>query len=186
MSVAISALILFTVFFVLLFLGMPISVSITVSSLATILMHLPWNQSAFIVMQKMNNGIDSFSLLAVPLFIFAGNIMNNGGIARRLIRLAQVAVGRVPGSLAQTNVVGNMLFGSLSGSAVAAAAAIGGTLNKMQKEEGYDPAYSTAVNIASAPTGLLIPPTTAFIVYSAIAGGCRCRHYSWLAMCRAF
>lgn len=171
MSVAASAVILFLVFLVLLFLGIPISVAIVISSLSTALFFLPADQASFIVMQKMNNGVDSFTLLAVPLFIFAGNIMNNGGIARRLIRFAQLLAGRVPGSLAQTNVLGNMLFGALSGSAVAAAAAIGGTMNDMEREEGYDPAYAASVNIASAPVGLLIPPTTAFIVYSMIAGG---------------
>lgn len=122
-------------------------------------------------MQKMNNGVDNFNLIAIPLFILAGNIMNNGGIAGRLIRLAQLMSGRVPGSLAQTNILGNMLFAALSGSAVASAAAIGGTLNPMQKKQGYDPAFSAAANIASAPTGLIIPPTAAFIVYSTIAGG---------------
>ena len=171
MTIGLSAVVLFVAFLVLLFLGVPISVGLAISSILTLVFYLPWDQAAFIVMQKMNNGVDSFSLLAVPLFIFAGNIMNNGGIARRLINFAQIMVGRVPGSLMQTNVVANMLFGALSGSAVAAAAAVGSTMYEMEKEEGYDPALATAVNIASAPTGLLIPPTTAFIVYSTIAGG---------------
>lgn len=171
MSIALSAIILFVVFGILLFWGCPISISILVSSIATALSNLSWDQITFITMQKMNGGIESFSLLAVPLFILAGNIMNNGGIARRLINFAKLLSGRVPGSLAQTNVLGNMLFGALSGSAVASAAAIGGALNPMEEEEGYDPAFSTCVNIASAPTGLLIPPTSAFIVYSTVAGG---------------
>ncbi|MFF0944025.1 TRAP transporter large permease [Kocuria sp. CPCC 205300] len=171
MSVALAIAVLFGVFFLLLFAGVPISVSIAISSMMTALFFLSWEQSTFVVMQSMNLGTESFTLLAVPLFIFAGNIMNNGGIARRLIDLAQVLAGRIPGSLAHTNVLGNMLFGSLSGSAVAAAAAVGGTLHQRQKDEGYDPAFSTAVNVASAPTGLLIPPTAAVIVYSTIAGG---------------
>lgn len=171
MNIFIATILLFVIFGILLFLGCPISVSIVIASIATALADLSWNQVVFIVMQKMNSGIESFSLLAVPLFILAGNIMNNGGIARRLIRFAKLLSGRVPGSLAQTNALGNMLFGALSGSAVAAAAAIGGTLNPMEEEEGYEPAFSTCVNIASAPAGLLIPPTSAFIVYSTIAGG---------------
>lgn len=171
MSLALSTVLLFGVFAALLFLGIPISIAILISSISTALMNLPWDQVSFIVMQKMNGGVESFSLLAVPLFILAGNIMNNGGIARKLINFAKILSGRVPGALAQTNVLGNMLFGALSGSAVAAAAAIGGTLNPMEEEEGYDPAFATCVNIASAPTGLLIPPTSAFIVYSTIAGG---------------
>lgn len=171
MSLALSTVLLFGVFAALLFLGIPISIAILISSISTALMNLPWDQVSFIVMQKMNGGVESFSLLAVPLFILAGNIMNNGGIARKLINFAKILSGKVPGALAQTNVLGNMLFGALSGSAVAAAAAIGGTLNPMEEEEGYDPAFATCVNIASAPTGLLIPPTSAFIVYSTIAGG---------------
>ena len=171
MNIAITALVLFGVFAVLLILGCPISISIAISSIATTLVNLPWDQTSFIVMQKMNSGVESFSLLAVPLFILAGNIMNNGGIARRLIRFAQLLSGRIPGSLAHTNVLANMFFGALSGSAVAAASAIGGIMAPMEEEEGYDPAFSTCVNIASAPTGLLVPPTSAFIVYSTVAGG---------------
>ena len=171
MNIAITALVLFGVFVVLLILGCPISLSIAISSIATTLVNLPWDQTSFIVMQKMNSGVESFSLLAVPLFILAGNIMNNGGIARRLIRFAQLLSGRIPGSLAHTNVLANMFFGALSGSAVAAASAIGGIMAPMEEEEGYDPAFATCVNIASAPTGLLIPPTSAFIVYSTVAGG---------------
>ena len=119
----------------------------------------------------MVTGIDSFSLLAVPLFILSGNIMNNGGIARRLVNFAQVIGGRLPGSLAHANILGNMLFGSLSGSAVASAAAIGGTMIPIQKSEGYDVPYSAAVNIASSPTGMLIPPSGSLILYSLVAGG---------------
>ena len=100
-----------------------------------------------------------------------GNIMNNGGIAKRLVNFAQLFVGKIPGSMAQANILGNMLFGALSGSSVAAASAMGGCISPIEEENGYDPAYSAAANIASAPTGLLIPPTSAFIVYSTVAGG---------------
>ncbi|VEI44589.1 TRAP dicarboxylate transporter subunit DctM [Actinobacillus equuli] len=119
----------------------------------------------------MASGLDSFSLLAIPFFILAGNIMNRGGIAIRLIEFAKVLGGRLPGSLAHVNVLANMMFGSISGSAVAAAAAVGGTMAPLQKKEGYDPAFSAAVNITSSPTGLLIPPSNTFIVYSLISGG---------------
>ncbi len=102
MNIAITALVLFGVFAILLILGCPISISIAISSIATTLINLPWDQTSFIVMQKMNSGVESFSLLAVPLFILAGNIMNNGGIARRLINFAQLLTGRVPGSLVNT------------------------------------------------------------------------------------
>lgn len=171
MSTMTVTLLLFGTFFVLLAVGVPIAIGISVAAFASILMILPPDQAIFVVMQKMNTGLESFTLLAIPLFILAGNIMNNGGIAKRLIALAELVTGRVPGSLVHTNIVGNMLFGALSGSAVAAAAAIGGTMSKQQRERGYDPAFTAAANIASAPSGLLIPPTTAFIVYSMIAGG---------------
>lgn len=171
MNIALTTLILFVVFGILLFLGCPISVSIVISSIVTAMSSLSWDQITFITMQKMNSGVESFSLLAVPLFILAGNIMNNGGIAKRLVNFAKLFCGWIPGSLAQANVLGNMLFGALSGSSVAAASAMGGCIYPIQKEEGYDPAFATAVNIASAPTGLLIPPTSAFIVYSTVAGG---------------
>lgn len=171
MSIGVTTALLFIVFGILLFLGVPISVSIIVSSIVTAMSTLSWDQITFITMQKMNSGVESFSLLAIPLFILAGNIMNNGGIARRLIAFAQLFVGKIPGNLAQANILGNMLFGALSGSSVAAASAMGGCINPTEKEQGYDPAFSAAANIASAPTGLLIPPTSAFIVYSTVAGG---------------
>lgn len=171
MNIALTTVILFAVFGILLFLGCPISVSIVISSIVTAMSSLSWDQITFITMQKMNSGVESFSLLAIPLFILAGNIMNNGGIARRLVNFAKLFVGWIPGSLAQANIVGNMLFGALSGSSVAAASTMGGCIYPIQKEEGYDPAFATAANIASAPTGLLIPPTSAFIVYSTVAGG---------------
>ena len=119
----------------------------------------------------MASGIDSFSMLAVPFFILAGQLMSSGGIARKLINLAMLILGKVPGSLALTNIAGNAMFGSLSGSGIAAATAIGGVMNPLEKEEGYDPGFSAATNIATAPVGQLIPPTNSFIVYSAASGG---------------
>ena len=97
--------------------------------------------------------------------------MNNGGIAQKLVNFSMLFVGRVPGALAHTNVLGNALFGSISSSAIAASTAIGGVLIPQQVNEGYDRKFATAVNIASAPTGMVIPPSTAFIMYSLVAGG---------------
>ncbi len=164
-------LVLFGTFFVFLGLGVPISFAIGVSSLLTVMLQLPFDAAIAVISQKMASGLDSFALLAIPFFILAGNIMNQGGIAIRLIEFAKVIGGRLPGSLAHVNVIANMMFGSISGSAVAAAAAVGGTMSPLQKKEGYDPAYSAAVNITSCPTGLLIPPSNTFIVYSLISGG---------------
>jgi tripartite ATP-independent transporter DctM subunit len=164
-------IVLFGSFFCFLSLGVPISFAIGVSSLLTIMLQLPFDASIAVISQKMASGLDSFALLAIPFFILAGNIMNQGGIAMRLIDFAKVLGGRLPGSLSHVNVLANMMFGSISGSAVASAAAVGGTMSPLQKKEGYDPAYSAAVNITSCPTGLLIPPSNTFIVYSLISGG---------------
>lgn len=162
---------LFGSFFIFLALGIPVSFAIGISSLLTIFLSLPFDPAIAVISQKMASGLDSFTLLAIPFFILAGNIMNSGGIAMRLINLAKVMAGRLPGSLAHCNVLANMMFGSISGSAVASAAAVGGTMAPMQRKEGYSPAYSAAVNIASCPSGLLIPPSNTLIVYSLVSGG---------------
>ncbi len=164
-------IVLFGTFFIFLGLGVPISFGIAISSLLTVMLSLPFDAAIAVISQKLASGLDSFSLLAIPFFILAGNIMNQGGIALRLINFAKVLGGQLPGSLAHVNVLANMMFGSISGSAVASAAAVGGTMSPLQKKEGYDPAYSAAVNITSCPTGLLIPPSNTFIVYSLISGG---------------
>lgn len=170
MTLTAGLLLLFS-FFLLLLIGVPIAISIGGASIITMLILFPFDIAVFTSAQKMVSGLDSFTLLAIPFFILSGIIMNNGGIAVRLINLAKIIAGRMPGSLAHTNVVGNALFGSISGSAVAAAAGIGGVMSPLQEKEGYDRTYSAAVNIASAPTGLLIPPSGLLIVYSLVSGG---------------
>ncbi|WP_410216589.1 TRAP transporter large permease [Paracoccus sp. (in: a-proteobacteria)] len=166
-----ASLILISVFGVLTALGIPLALSITAAAIAAVLLVVPFDMALFTSAQKMLASLDSFSLLAVPFFILSGVIMNSGGIAVRLVDFAKLIAGRIPGSLAQTNIAGNMLFGSISGSAIAASTSIGGVMVPMQKREGYDPGFAAAVNIASAPTGMLIPPSTAFIIYSLVAGG---------------
>ena len=166
-----AAIVLVVIFFFMLAMSVPISFSIIASALITIIMFLNPQFGMFISAQKMASGIDSFSMLAVPFFILAGQLMSSGGIARKMINLAMLILGKVPGSLALTNIAGNTMFGSLSGSGIAAATAIGGVMNQMEKEEGYDPGFAAATNIATAPVGQLIPPTNSFIVYSAASGG---------------
>ncbi|MGF7452801.1 TRAP transporter large permease [Pasteurella bettyae] len=166
-----TVIVLCTTFFTLLFIGVPISFSIGIASLITVMMSVSFDAAITVITQKMASGLDSFSLLAIPFFILAGNIMNRGGIALRLIEFAKVIGDRLPGSLAHVNVLANMMFGSISGSAVASGAAMGGIMSPLQRKEGYDPAFSAAVNISSCPTGLLIPPSNTFIVYSLITGG---------------
>ena len=155
---------------ILLLIGVPISISIGLSSTLSMMLILPFEGAMTTAAQRLFIGTNSFSLLAIPFFILAGNIMNNGGIAIRLVNCAKIMSGRLPGSLAQSNIVANMLFGAISGSGVAAAAAVGGTMAPLQEKEGYSKEFSTAVNIASAPTGMLIPPSNTLIVYSTVAG----------------
>ena len=166
-----ASLILIAVFGALTLIGVPLAVSITAAAIAAVMLVAPFDMALFTSAQKMLASLDSFSLLAVPFFILSGVIMNSGGIAVRLVDFAKLIAGRIPGSLAQTNIAGNMLFGCISGSAIAASTSIGGVMVPMQKREGYDHDFAAAVNIASAPTGMLIPPTTAFIIYSLISGG---------------
>lgn len=170
-SVASVGLVLLITLVVLLVLGVPIAVGVGISSIAGMLLILPVEQGLLTAGQRMFTGMNSFSLLAIPFFVLAGVIMNNGGIATRLINCAKVLTGRLPGSLAHTNIVANMLFGSISGSAVAAAAAMGSTMTDQQEKAGYKREFSAAVNIASGPTGMLIPPSNLMIVYSLASGG---------------
>ncbi|WP_077622404.1 TRAP transporter large permease [Sediminibacillus massiliensis] len=166
-----ASLILVLVFAVLLAVGIPIAISIAIASLSTVLLVLPLDIAVFTSAQKMVASLDSFSLIAVPFFILSGIIMNNGGIAAKLVDFSKLMTGRVPGSLAHTNIVGNGLFGSISSSAIAASTAIGGVMVPLQEKEGYDRKFAAAVNIASAPTGMVVPPSTAFIIFSLISGG---------------
>lgn len=166
-----APMILMATFAVLLLLGVPIGICIAISSLITIFLALPPDIAMFTVAQRMFSSLDSFTLLAVPFFILSGVIMNMGGIAMRLVNFAKLLTGRIPGSLSHTNIGGNMLFGAISGSAIAASTSIGGVMVPMSVRDGYDRAFSAAVNIASAPTGMLIPPTTAFILYALASGG---------------
>lgn len=170
-NIGIVAIALFVSFFIFLILGLQISVGIGLASFIAILLSLPLDMTIIASAQKMITGLDNFALLAIPFFILSGNIMNNGGIAIKLVNFAKLIGGRLPGSLAQVNILGNMLFGAISGSAVAAEAAIGGTIYPLQKKEGYDPKYCAAVNITSCPTGLLIPPSNVLIVFALVSGG---------------
>lgn len=154
---------------VLIAIGAPIAIAIGLPSVVALIAVIGVEPAVFVSAQQMFTGANSFSLLAIPFFVLAGQLMNTGGVAARLIDAAKVLVGRMPGSLAQTNVVANGLFGSVSGAAVASAAAVGGILGPRQRKEGYDPAFSAAVNVASAPSGMLIAPSNTLIVYSLVS-----------------
>jgi TRAP-type C4-dicarboxylate transport system permease large subunit len=158
-------------FITLLVIGVPIAFSIGISGVLTMLVSIDFIPAVTTFSHRMATGLDSFALLAIPFFILAGNIMNSGGIAIRLIDFARVLVGKIPGGVAIVNVVANMLFGAISGSAAASASAIGSIMQPEMKKEGYPDNFSAAVNISSATTGLSIPPSNILIVYSLASGG---------------
>jgi tripartite ATP-independent transporter DctM subunit len=166
-----DALVLVGVFLALLAIGVPVAFCIGVATMAAMFMSIEAGPAVTTVAQRMATGLDSFTLLAIPFFILAGQIMNRGGIARRLIDFAKSLVGTLPGGLAIVNIVACMLFGAISGSAVAAASAIGGIMTPRMRDEGYDINYAAAVNITSATTGMVIPPSNILIIYSLASGG---------------
>jgi len=158
-------------FIILLAMGVPIAYSIGLSATLTTIISIDLIPAFTTLSQQIATALDSFALLAIPFFILAGQLMNQGGIARRLIDFAKVLVGRLPGGLAFVNIMANMLFGAISGSAAASASAIGGFMHPQMTKEGYDESFSAAVNITSATTGLVIPPSNILIVYSLASGG---------------
>ncbi len=163
-----TTFILFGVFFVTIVMGIPIAVAVGISSLAAVIYaDIP----VFVVFQRMFGGVDSFSLLAIPFFVFMGHVMDTGGIARRIVGFANILVGRVRGGLAMVNVVDSMFFGGISGSAVADTTSIGAMLIPMMIESGYERNFTVAITITSSTMGLIIPPSNAMILYSFVAGG---------------
>jgi tripartite ATP-independent transporter DctM subunit len=166
-----TVVILILVFSVLLALGVPIAFSIGLATLATMLVSVDTLPALTTVAQRMAGGLDSFSLLAIPLFILSGQLMGQGGIARRLIDFAKCLVGMLPGGLAFVNVVSCTLFGSISGSAVAATSAIGSFMVPTMVKDGYPRPFSAALTAAASTTGMLIPPSNILIVYAVASGG---------------
>ena len=160
--------ILFAVFFFLLFIKVPLFLSIGISSLAYFIFRGDINM--MILLQKIFTGADSFAMLALPLYILAGDIMNVGGIAERLINFCMRIVGHIRGGLAMVNVLVSMIFGGISGSAVADTSALGSILIPNMVERGYDADFSAAVTSASATIGIIIPPSITMILYGVVSG----------------
>ena len=167
----ISILVLFISFMGLLAYGVPVAYAIGISTTITLLINIAFMPSITTVSQRMTTGIDNFALLAIPFFILAGEIMNRGGIANRLIDFAKSLIGSLPGGLAYVNIISAMLFGAISGSAIAAASAIGSTLTEKMANDGYPREFSAAVNISASTTGLLIPPSNVLIIFALASGG---------------
>lgn len=164
-------LVLIISFIGLLAIGTPVAWSIAISSMLTLLVSLPMLPAFATISQRMATGLDSFALLAIPFFILSGELMNHGGIAHRLIAFAKTLVGALPGGLALINIISAMFMGAIAGSAMASASAMGSILGPEMEKEGYDKGFSVSVNITSATTGLVIPPSNVLIVYSLASGG---------------
>lgn len=167
----IPVLVLVLSFVCLLAIGTPVAWSIAISSLLTLMVSIPLLPAATTVSQRIGTGLDSFALLAIPLFILSGELMNKGGIANRLIAFAKTLVGTLPGGLALINIISAMLMGAIAGSAMAAASAMGSILGPEMEKEGYSKEFGAAVNITASTTGLVIPPSNVLIVYSLASGG---------------
>lgn len=165
-----SVIVLAIIFVFLLISNVPISICIGLATVSTMLLSMPAQPAVTQVAQKIATGLDSFALLAIPFFILSGQLMGRGGIARRLINMAKALVGVLPGGLAYVNIFACMLFGAISGSAVAATSAIGSFMIPEMNKAGYNKNFSAAANATAATTGLLIPPSNILIVYSLASG----------------
>ncbi len=160
--------ILFGTFTFLLLIGTPVAFCLGVSSFATVLyMGLP----PVVVFQRLNSGVSVFALMAIPFFIYAGELMVRGDIARRLVALAGGLVGHLRGGLGQVNITASVLFGGISGSAAADASAIGGLMIPQMEKKGYDTDYAVNVTVVSSIIALMLPPSHNLIIYSISAGG---------------
>ncbi len=166
-----SALVMLLVFVVLIAINVPIAVCIAMATLAAMLMTIDPNAALATIAQRLANGVNSFTLLAIPFFVLSGHLMGRGGIAHKLIDFAKVLIGWLPGGLALVNVVSCMLFGAISGSAVAATSAIGSFMIPEMNKEGYKKEFNTAVTVTASTTGMLIPPSNILIIYSMASGG---------------
>ncbi|MCH6483384.1 TRAP transporter large permease [Pseudoxanthomonas sp. LH2527] len=159
---------LFSIFAILLLIGVPVAYALAAASLATLFyLDLP----SIVLVQQISSGTGSASLIAIPLFVFAGEIMLRGGISERLISLAASLVGRLRGGLGQVSILSSLFFGGVSGSAIADVSAVGGTMIPQMVKRGYDRDFAVNVSITAALVALLVPPSHNLILFSAAAGG---------------
>ncbi len=167
-NTSVASTILVGSFLLLLILRMPITFSLFLSSVVTaIYLNIP----LLSIVQRLVSGVNSFSLLAIPFFILAGEMMSRGGISRRLIEFSNALIGRYRGGLAQVNILASMFFGGISGSAVADVSSIGTMMIPMMNAKGYDEDFSVAVTVTSACQGVIIPPSHNMIIFALAAGG---------------
>ncbi|MEH7226336.1 TRAP transporter large permease [Bacillus sp. JJ1566] len=167
-SSTIAIIILVSSFVLLILFRFPIALTLVISSLLTVIyLDIPLP----VIGQQMVQGINSFSLLAIPFFILTGQIMSAGGLATRIVNLATLMVGRIRGGLAMVNSVASLFFGNISGSAVADVSSVGSVMIPMMKKKGYEADYAVGVTIASAIQGVVVPPSHNLVLYSLAAGG---------------
>ncbi|MCI8959958.1 MAG: TRAP transporter large permease [Lachnospiraceae bacterium] len=167
MNATVAIWILVITFFVLIFLSFPVAYAIGIASVVG-MMYMGLNLQQ--IVQLMVKGVFSFSLMAVPFFIIAGEIMGKGGISDRLIKLSDALVGWMPGGLAMVNIVASMFFGGISGSSAADCASLGTILIPMMVDQGYDDDFSANVTMTSSVQGILIPPSHNMVIYATVAG----------------
>ena len=160
--------IMFVTFFLFLFLNVPISFVLILATVSYII-STGGDVSWLLVPQRVIRGMDSFLMMCLPFFVLAGNLMNNGGITRRLIRLAQTFVGHIRGGLAIVDVVVCAFFGAVSGSAVAATSAVGSIMIPSLKKEGYPADFSAGLTAVASTMAPVIPPSLAFVIYGAVS-----------------
>ncbi len=163
-----NILLLFGVFFVLIMLSVPIGVALGVATSLTIC--LTSNIGPVMVAQKAFTGLDSFTLIAIPFFMLAGNLMALGGIARRIVNLADAAVGKFTGGLGMATVIGCMFFAAISGSGPATVTAMGSIMLPEMEKRGYDRAFSTGLTATAGTIGVIIPPSIPFVIYGVASG----------------
>lgn len=162
-----AGVVLVGTFFLLIFLRIPIAFSLGLSAVAAIYL---LDIEPAIIVQSMVKGVDTFALLAVPLFIIAGELMGKGGISKRLIAFSKILVGNLRGGLGQVNVLTSTFFGGISGSAVADISSIGCILIPMMTEEGYDREFAVGITLSSAVQSIMIPPSHNMVIYALLAG----------------
>jgi tripartite ATP-independent transporter DctM subunit len=159
-----TLVLLFAIFAVLVAIEVPVGFAMALAALGVIVIDQPVPLT--IIVQRMSSGLDSFPILAIPLFILAGHLLNRAGIADRIFQFAAALVGHIRGGLAHVNVVASMIFAGMSGVAQADAAGLGVVEVKAMRNEGFDPSFAAAVSAASAIIGPIIPPSVIMVVYA--------------------
>lgn len=155
-------------FFLLLFLGIPIAFALCISALAYLVLYS--QVPLIIIAQQMLKGVDSFTLMAIPFFVIAGSLMQNGGISRRIVDFAKKLVGWLPGGMAVVDIVASMIFAAMTGAGAATTAAVGGIMIPSMEEEGYDPGFASAIQAMGGIFGPIIPPSILMVLYAVASG----------------